>query len=520
MKLRRVVAPIGLALGLLLSACTPSVPKLPDATPVAQALASALVSGDFGGVTFTWPADAVTKEYGVVVAGMDGVRPASVQVGDITYQTTPQAATVELNQTYDFGEQWNFLSVANLQLVDGNWQVIWQPSIIQPALDGNTRLSITVTPATRGEILADDGSAIVWNRPVYNVGIDKTRVSADQAVTSARQLAQVVGIDPDAYAQKVSSSGPKAFVIAITLREGQVPTAVAGIPGTLTQAATMSLGPDKTFAIGLLGTAGDVTAEDIQNSGGKLQAGEVVGKSGLQASQDAALRGTDGVTVYIAPRAAGDVMAAPSSVRPTATPITSKQPLFQVKPQNGASLSTTLDVALQTKAEAILAGQSEIASMVVLNSQTGALLVAANSPAAGANSYATTGRYPPGSTFKVSTALALMRTGMTPDSTIDCPTSVTVSGRQFSNLDGYATSHNGTITLRQAVAWSCNTAMVNGSKTLQAGDLGAAAASLGIGIDHNVGFPAYFGSVPLPAADVDKAADAFGQGDVLASPLA
>ena len=40
-----------------------------------------------------------------------------------------------------------------------------------------------------------------------------------------------------------------------------------------------------------------------------------------------------------------------------------------------------------------------------------------------------------------------------------------------------------------------------------------------MGIDHDLGFPAYFGNVVPPAGETEKAADMIGQGKVLASPM-
>jgi cell division protein FtsI/penicillin-binding protein 2 len=55
-------------------------------------------------------------------------------------------------------------------------------------------------------------------------------------------------------------------------------------------------------------------------------------------------------------------------------------------------------------------------------------------------------------------------------------------------------------------------------------ELADAAASLGLGVDHDLGFPAYFGSVPDTAAaagsETGHAASMIGQGKVLASPMA
>jgi cell division protein FtsI/penicillin-binding protein 2 len=46
-----------------------------------------------------------------------------------------------------------------------------------------------------------------------------------------------------------------------------------------------------------------------------------------------------------------------------------------------------------------------------------------------------------------------------------------------------------------------------------------AAATLGMGVDHDLGFPAYFGSVQPPDSETTKAADMIGQGQDLASPM-
>ena len=507
------------ALALLLSGCAAhKPPPLPDATPVVSALASALVSGDISSLPFASSTVDPVKDYGIIMAGMNGVRPSTV-TPTITYDQASQTATANLDQTYDFSTSWTFTSVVGLQYMGSDgWQIDWSPAIVNPSVDGFTKLSIATTAPTRGSILAHDGQQIVYNRDVYNVGIDKMNCPDDQIDAVSRQLAQAVGIDPDAYAQQVAAGGPSQFVIAITYRAGQVPPGVDQINCSLSQPSTLPLAPTKMFAIGVLGTAGAATAEDIQNSNGAFKAGDVVGKGGLQKSQNAVLMGKEGTTVYIGPRASGDVMNAQPSARPTASSADTKQVLFQADAINGSDVHTTMDIALQTKAEAVLAGQADVASLVVLDPQTGAILAAANSPASGGNSYATTGQYAPGSTFKISTALALLRSGMTPDSPLSCPSSVTVNGKSFSNDPGFA--NTGTLSLQQAVAYSCNTAMVNGAATLGMGDLPAAAASLGIGVNHDLGFPASLGSVPTPTTDVEKAASAFGQAQIVMSPLA
>ena len=42
---------------------------------------------------------------------------------------------------------------------------------------------------------------------------------------------------------------------------------------------------------------------------------------------------------------------------------------------------------------------------------------------------------------------------------------------------------------------------------------------MGIGLDHDLGFPAYFGSVEPAASETEAAAQLIGQGTILASPM-
>jgi len=135
-------------------------------------------------------------------------------------------------------------------------------------------------------------------------------------------------------------------------------------------------------------------------------------------------------------------------------------------------------------------------------------------------SRAVAGQFAPGSTFKVVSSLALLRNGLGPASPVRCPASLVVDGKRFSNYGDYPADKLGRITLRDAVAYSCNTAFVGQHDRISGAELADAAAALGFGVDFDVGFPAYFGQVPAPASDPEAAADLIGQGTVLASPLA
>ena len=139
-----------------------------------------------------------------------------------------------------------------------------------------------------------------------------------------------------------------------------------------------------------------------------------------------------------------------------------------------------------------------------------------NTPVDGYNR-ALLGRYPPGSTFKVVTAAALLGGGLRPGDQVDCPKQATVGGRVFGNFEDEVL---GRIPFSSAFAHSCNTAFVQqAAERLDGDQLVAAAARFGFGLDPSSGIPAVTSRVPPPSDRADLAAEAFGQGRVTASPL-
>ena len=172
----------------------------------------------------------------------------------------------------------------------------------------------------------------------------------------------------------------------------------------------------------------------------------------------------------------------------------------------------------------MLAGVTPASALVAIRPSSGDVLAAASGPGGGGLSTATVGQYAPGSTFKVVTSLALLRSGLEPSSTMFCPETVVVDGKRFKNYDDYPADGTGRIPLSLAVANSCNTAFIGERETVDQPELAQAAAALGLGVDHDLGFPAYFGQVPATheeaGSETGHAASLIGQGRVTASPLA
>ncbi len=178
--------------------------------------------------------------------------------------------------------------------------------------------------------------------------------------------------------------------------------------------------------------SGTLHQEMIEESGGRLTVNDRVGLSGLQARYDEQLRGVPLVRVDLVPRSG-------ASASPSASPAPEKA-LFQQDESVGAGITLSLDRDLQTKAEEVLSTQAGMAALVVLDIKTGGILAAAQSPAGGTYPHVTYGNYAPGSTFKTVSALAMLRSGLTPSSLVNCPSSLTVGTYTFGNYSGYPSS--------------------------------------------------------------------------------
>lgn len=522
-----VAAAVGL---LLVAGCTTSTPTpdpdTGDASPAATALAGALAKKDLKPITFvdaTGPD--VDQQFQPLVKGMGPLSPA-VSVSGVTTDGDRATATLAWRWTFPgVAAPWTYETKAELDRVAGTWQPRWQPTVVEPSLDGSSRLSQRRLYPERGEVLGEDGDPLVSLRGVVRVGLDLTRVSGSQVARSARRLADLVDVDAKTYAARVQGAGPQAFVEAITFRSTDdarpSATQLGRIPGALGIEDQQMLAPTRTFARPILGTVGEATADEVKASDGAVVTGDQVGLSGLEKRYDEQLRGTPGVQVVRSPL--GATTGTSASPSPSATPSASPAPapvLYRVAPTAGTPLSLTFNVGLQRLAERVLADTEPASALVAIRPSTGAVVAAASGPGAAGLSVATVGQYAPGSTFKVASSLALLRAGLKPTSKVSCPATVVVDGRRYKNYDDYPSDRRGTIDLQTALANSCNTAFIGQRTRLGKGDLAAAAASLGLGTDYDVGFPSFFGSVPEPTSATGKAEAMIGQGKDEASPLA
>ena len=515
--MRRLLVLVLLLPAAVLPGCTGEDPRTGAAEATAAGLAAALTEREIGDVP---GAGAGQEQLEAIVAGAADI-PAEVTAGAIDIDGDTATTTLSW-QWRTPGTPWRYETTASLEWAGEAWTVRWAPSVVEPSLAEGEALLATTQPARRGDILGAGDVPLVTSRPVVRIGIDKTTVPAEAAAESARTLARAVDIAPAAYAARVRAARPDAFVEAIVLREAQasriVPAVLEQIPGAVALAAELPLAPTRTFAAAILGRVGPVTAEIIEESAETILTDEEVGLSGLQRRYDDRLGGTTGVVITAQGpgRAAGDAAGADEA---SADRETVGRALFTSAPVDGKPLRTTLDEDLQRSAEGLLEDVDSASAVVALRPSTGDILVAASGPGSEGRNTATFGRYPPGSTMKVVTALALIRAGVAPTDTVPCTATTVVDGKTFRNYTGYPADRMGDITLASAVANSCNTALISQHGRITGEGLAQAAAALGLGVDHDMGFPAYFGQVPQASTQTGAAAALIGQGTVQASPM-
>jgi cell division protein FtsI/penicillin-binding protein 2 len=465
-------------------------PPGPDAT--LKSYAAAWTRGDDRGAgALTDNARAATAALVANRRGLDGAH-VQASVDQITSHGDVGTGSLRVRWNVPSVGPWSYTTKVTLFRTGDDWRVNWRPTAIHPRLTAsNLRLGTVRDDAPRAPIVARDGSPLISSRSVDRVGIDRASVKDIDATATA--LATVLGVNAANLARAVRRAGPKQFVEAVALRHSQyVPLAdqITPIQGVQVVPDTAQLAPSKTFARALLGAVGPATAEQISASHGKLAVGDDVGQWGLEARYQDQLAGTPTRRIVLRRRGV-----------PTAT-------LLRKPGTKGRSLHTTLDRAVQQAAETALGPRTDAAALVAVQPSTGDVLAVANRPTASTYDRAIQGRYPPGSTFKVISTTALLRDGFKVDSTVACPKTITVGGKQFKNFEGEAA---GNVPFSVDFAQSCNTAFVSLASRLSANALQQTARDFGIGRSSASQAP--------PGADAAaRAATMIGQDKILATP--
>lgn len=201
--------------------------------------------------------------------------------------------------------------------------------------------------------------------------------------------------------------------------------------------------------------------------------------------------------------------------------------------KKGNNIKLTIDHGLQSKAKELLKGRK--GSIVALNPTTGEVYAMVSMPDFDSSNLredwkhisedpnspllnrATQGLYPPGSTFKLITAIGLIDSPEL-DQTYTCKGTTNIDGY---NISDYNKKGHGGIDLERALIKSCNTYFAEKSILLGKDKIGETAEKFLINKKIDFDLPVNVSKFPYKdnLGKTDIAASAIGQGKVLATPL-
>ena len=515
------------------AACEPG-PPAPE--PVAIKYAESWTGGNYAAMWDLLTA-AAQQKYGSAgfterlprIADEMTLRSLDVKVGQALHprqpngSPDPRRATIPLSLTFTTGRVGVIKRETQLQLVmegekqDARWRIEWTPEAILPGLTTGRLVRMTRLATTRGRIVARDGTELATFTEGTQVGVIPGQIQNEAGLLAS--LAPIVGMKAEDIKAKYTQSWvkPDTYVAIKTLRE--VPPDARGKLGVI---EGVQLRPERIRAYPsglipqLLGTVGEATDSDAGTLGRGIQPGDAIGKSGLEKSLDEYLMGTFGWRLGIVDE----------NERPIET-------LAETAAVPGNDVVLSIDPAMQRTADAALGGQR--GATVVVDPWSGEILVLSTSPNGEDFDRATFGQYATGSTFKLITSAAALRTGaLKPGEKVDCPFRWTGYGPGWVQVN-HETSDLGLIDLRTALARSCNSFFYEMGKRLNDKDpdlLPNEAKSFGLGQATDVDFIFESeGIVPSPGWKKAKLANdptwnpgdatnlAIGQGYLLATPL-
>jgi penicillin-binding protein len=342
--------------------------------------------------------------------------------------------TYTYNATYktkDYGDFTNRYTLKT-RMDEGKCVVQWDYSLIFPEMEEGCSVLVRTLHASRGEVFAADGTLLAANSYADTLYMDVTKV---QDVGSVANVAgPLTGLVESDIVKKFNAAVEYDYTVVSLgaffkgeLTEEQRAD-IEAVPGlgiddtTYTPIRDYPLGEAAAHIVGYTSFAG---AEDVANG---YSESDRIGVEGLEASYEEALRGHDGKIVYIQNKWGDNIRT-----------------LWEQPVDEGQDLRTTIEPQLQQAAydalcEFLSIEEGEKGVAIVMDASTGFVQAMASYPSYDNNmftfpvskeawdaltseaggkplfSYATQGRYPPGSVIKPFTATAALESGtVTPD---------------------------------------------------------------------------------------------------------
>jgi penicillin-binding protein 2 len=331
-------------------------------------------------------------------------------------------------------------------------------------LSENNRIRIQEVPAPRGILYDRDGNPLVDSFPAFDVSLFRQDIRNPAALIPP--LSRALLLDPEKlYAKFIASKDlPPSQALKVKANIGReelamVETRRLDLPGVMVDVVIRRNYPYGSLASHLIGYLGEISQEELEKeaySGHKI--GYLVGKYGIEQTYELQLMGESGGR-QIEVNALGRKMRI----------------LGSVEPNPGNNLYLTIDLELQKAAEEAMAGKN--GAVVAMSPQTGDILALVskpdfdpnlfsrgistenwksiiNNPARPLQNRAIQGQYPPGSVFKIITALAAMEEKVvTTDTVFHCPGFLNFGNRDY---HCWKKEGHGRVDLRRAIVESCD----------------------------------------------------------------
>ncbi|QFT79510.1 Stage V sporulation protein D [Roseovarius sp. THAF27] len=408
-------------------------------------------------------------------------------------------------------------------------------------LADENRINIHLIPPSRGRIFDRSGRVIAENIPSYRINLIREQAGDVEDVIA--RLSKLVRLNPEELEKaredlaKLRGDTPVTVADRVSWEDiSRVAVNAPALPGVTPEVGLSRhypMGADYSHVVGYVGPVSDRDLERIDAPDALLLIPRFqIGKIGLERRREDSLRGKAG-TKRVEVNAAGRVM----------------RELDRVEGEAGADIQLTIDNALQSYVTARLEGES--AAAVVMDCETGDLMACASTPGYDPNLFVrgisqadyssllenkyrplpnktVQGVYPPGSTFKMITALAALEDGQVdPNETVYCPGFLKVSNRRF---HCWKRAGHGNVDLHRSLRESCDVYYYDLALRVGIDKMAEMARKLGLGVEHDLPMTSVAkGLIPnkLWKATTrgedwrigDTANAAIGQGYVLSSPL-
>jgi penicillin-binding protein 2 len=407
------------------------------------------------------------------------------------------------------------------------------------------RINIRLVPPARGQLFDRAGVLIAGNEQNYRVVI--TKEDASKAIGGVQivldRLCQIIPMTDDDVAEALKALERNSPFVPIPVAErlswqdfSEVSINGPALPGVTPEVGLSRHYPllgDFAHVVGYVGPVSEKDLEGVEKPDPLLLIPRFqIGKIGVERWLESDLRGGAG-TRQIEVNAVGRVM----------------RELSREEGIAGADVTLTLDARVQNFVQARLGEES--AACVIMDVQTGDLIAAASAPSFDPNLFVrgiasadykvlidddhrplankvVQGTYPPGSTFKMVTALAALADGVIDTETrVNCPGYYESGGRRF---HCWRAGGHGSVDLERSLMESCDVYYYDIAQRVGIDKVAEMGRQLGLGIRHDLPMSAIAeGNMPDKAwkervhkADWrigDTINAAIGQGYVLTSPL-